>query len=95
MKVTRSVKESDGDLVFVAFDARQGESMEWITSRSESVHGIETTRDMLTKSFPRSGSCRSFPFDIVRLDLCMVFGQLRLDVIVAAVVIPIIGVLFP
>jgi len=45
------------------------------------------TGETLTKSFLHSSSSRFLPFDIGRLDLCMVFGQLRDDVVVIAVVV--------
>lgn len=68
--------------------------MEWITAYSGSVHGNETARDILTKTFPCNGSRICFLSDIIRLDLCMIFCQLRLDVAIVAIVIPTMVVLF-
>jgi len=54
------------------------------------------TGETLTKSLLRRIGSRLFPFDIVRLDLCMIFRQPRLDVVViAVVVIASIWIFFP
>jgi hypothetical protein len=39
MKVTRSMRVSDVEVILVEFSARQGESIEWITDCKELIQG--------------------------------------------------------
>lgn len=48
----------------------------------------------LTESLLRSSSGSRTPFEVIRLDLCVIFGQLRLDV-VGVVIVHTIRILSP
>lgn len=44
MKVTRRMRGSDGEVVLVVFNARQGESTEWISSCTVNPRGDQDDR---------------------------------------------------